>query len=224
MKTIRLLSFLILVLAGLPHVALSFYAPDLQHWINRDPMGDLASVQLQIITVLPDLENLSLLTEREKADAENNSLHVAASFAEWSDVNANLYGGIANDAINHVDPMGLDANSYADCIERYRNPITEQLPNAIAEKLGSGGGRSPRVPGWVPPAAHAANAAGNLATGGTGRVGIAGVKPHPTTWQHKWLGGKLGKFLGRAAVVLTVAEGFWDLGLLAGCGIAETID
>ena len=62
-----------------------------------------------------------------------------------------------------------------------------------------------------------------MLAGGTGRVGIAGTPPHPTSWQHRVLGGRLGRFLGRAAVGLTVFEGFWDIGLLAGCGIAEAV-
>jgi hypothetical protein len=56
-------------------------------------------------------------------------------------------------------------------------------------------------------------------------------KAHPTTWQNK-LGrkiartvgkpavGQVGKVAGRAAVVVTVADGFFDLGLVGGCAAA----
>ena len=220
----RVFFILLVAFASMAEVANAFYDPGLQRWINRDPLGDIGSTPTLTSSIKPSSEVESLVEKNIKSVAEINSLEIAAAIADWSQVNANIFGGIANDAINQADPFGLDSNSYADCIERYRNPITEQLPNAIAERLSSGGsGSGPRVTGWVPPAAHGANAAGNLATGGTGRVGIAGTPPHPTSWQHRVLGGRLGRFLGRAAVGLTVFEGFWDIGLLAGCGIAEAV-
>jgi hypothetical protein len=74
--------------------------------------------------------------------------------------------------------------------------------------------------------AEVCNAGLNKVVGGTGRVGIGGTKPHPTTWQHKLgskfgsVGSKIGKGAGRAAVVITIADGFYDLGLLGGCAAA----
>lgn len=217
---------LVILLGGL-HPASAFYDPGLQRWIERDPMGDIEGAAYIGALETPKIDYPNLLERTVKVKDENDSLSDSIALGDWSQANGNLFGGIANDPLNKADPFGLDANSYAACIEKYRNPITEQLPNAIAESLnkkGSGNGKGPHVPGWVPPAAHGANALGNLAVGSTGRVGIAGVPPHPTTWQHKLLGKWGGKFLGRAAIVLTVAEGFWDLGLLGGCGIAEAID
>jgi len=73
-------------------------------------------------------------------------------------------------------------------------------------------------------AGHAANAALNVAVGTTGRVGVGGVLPHATTWEHKALsafGGnasRVGRFAGRAAIVATVFEGFYDLGTIGRCG------
>ena len=63
------------------------------------------------------------------------------------------------------------------------------------------------------------------------RAGL-GRPSHPTSWQHKAAQAlskhagkfsrvvdKAGKFIGRAAVVLTVAEGFYDLGVEASCAL-----
>lgn len=210
---------LVAAIVSIVEAAHAFYDPGLQRWVNRDPLGDIASLPLTTATIKPNIE------------VEQNEVMTNDEFQDaWIRVNGNLYGAIGNSALNLIDPSGLDANSYANCIERYRNPITEQLPNAIAENLGSGG----RMPGWVSPAAHGANAAANRAVGDTRRTGIGGKKPHPTTWQNK-LGreiardagkpriGQVGKWFGRATVALTIFEGFWDLGLLAGCGIAEAI-
>jgi len=72
-------------------------------------------------------------------------------------------------------------------------------------------------------AAHSANAALNVAVGSTGRVGVGGVLPHATTWEHKALsafGGnasRVGRFAGRAAIVATVFEGFYDIGTIGRC-------
>ena len=208
-------------------VVCAFFDPNAGRWLNRDPLNDIGGAACISRLVTPQIDYPNLLERAVRFADGDGSLSDSIALEDWSQVNGNLFSGIANDPINKVDPFGLDANSYAACIEKYRNPLTEQLPNAIAEHLNkkdSGNGKGPHVPGWVPPAVHGANALGNLAAGSTGRVGIGGVPPHPTTWQHKLLGKWGGKSLGRAAIVLTVAEGFWDLGLLGGCGIAEAID
>lgn len=198
-------------------VSFAYYEPSSQRWISRDPLGDIANLPSMAGAAAPSIENERVV----QLEGENDSLNITTSQAAWTKVNVNVYGGIANDPINQADPFGLDANSYADCIERYRNPLTEQLPNAIAENLGSGG----RVPGLVPPAVHGGNALGNKLAGPVkGGVPSVSGPGHPTTWQHKLLGKWGGKLLGKVAIVLTVAEGFWDIGLLAGCGIAEAID
>ena len=210
-------------ISGLYYYGFRYYEPNLQRWINRDPMGDIGSLQMISQVIAPNLKNQNFLDNIVHVKSDQDSLDVTGSFVNWSRVDANLYGGIGNSSINLVDPFGLDATSYASCLERYRNPITEQLPNWIFEKLsGSGKGKGPRVPGWLPPAIHGANALGNKLAGPV-RGGVPSVSGpgHPTSWQHKTFGGKL---LGRAAIVLTVFEGFWDIGLLGGCGIAEAIN
>jgi RHS repeat-associated protein len=145
----------------------------------------------------------------------------------------NFYAYVRNNPVNLIDPSGLQSadlkNEYdlwkcdqdekkcqkdpppdfndclANCIERYRFSNIWTL------------------------GAHSANAAGNVATGGTGRAGF-GVPAHPTSWQH-WITskaqrcwpklapglGRAGKAAGRGAVVLTVAEGFYDIGLIGSC-------
>jgi RHS repeat-associated protein len=204
--------------SGLYYYGFRFYSPSLQRWPNSDPLGDIGSLALMTAAARPTVEGERFVEKVLRSKEESDSLNDTPSLSDWSQVNLNLFGGIGNDPVNMTDPFGLDANSYADCIERYRNPLTEQLPNAIAENLGSGR----RVPGWVPPGVHGANAAGNLLAGPV-RGGVPSVSGpgHPTTWQHKLLGAK---YTGWSMIALTVFEGFWDLGILAGCGIAEAME
>jgi hypothetical protein len=75
------------------------------------------------------------------------------------------------------------------------------------------------------------NPTANALAGNTGRMGFGGLGPHPTSWQHK-LGAQLskasrnpaysraGKFVGRAALVPTVFEGFYDIGAISRCAAA----
>lgn len=68
----------------------------------------------------------------------------------------------------------------------------------------------------------------NKLAGDTGRSGFGGLKRRPTSWQHKLGGqvsratgspwfGRAGKFAGRAALVPTIFEGFYDIGAIARC-------
>ena len=74
------------------------------------------------------------------------------------------------------------------------------------------------------------NPVANRLAGSTGRMGFGGLRPHPTTWQHK-VGASLsrtfrnptfsrvGKFAGRASLVPTVFEGFYDIGTIGRCAV-----
>jgi hypothetical protein len=74
------------------------------------------------------------------------------------------------------------------------------------------------------------NPIANRLAGSTGRMGFGGLGPHATTWQHK-VGANLsrtfknpafsrvGKFAGRAALVPTVFEGFYDIGTIGRCAV-----
>ena len=122
-----------------------------------------------------------------------------------------------NNPVDLADPLGLAAetavefwNCVSECVERYKFSNLYTL------------------------LASSANAAANLVIGDTGRVGIGGAPPHPTTWQHKvasevakrckplfpkaaQLISRGGRFAGRATIGLTVFEGFYDLGTIGRC-------
>jgi hypothetical protein len=186
-----------------------FVQPDPSIWPNQDPLGDDASMVYVAAAIGPHLQPRSASETAAIIETLNDPL---ATFAR---VNLNLYTAVGNNPISNFDPLGLDfASCYADCIERYRNPLTEKLPRLLI-------GKCPNP--WLTAAAAAANAAANKAVGPTGRTGVGGLKSHPTSWQHKLgsklgtVGGRIGKFLGRAAVGITLVDGLWDVGLLGGC-------
>lgn len=118
-------------------------------------------------------------------------------------VNLNLSAAVGNNPVSNIDPVGLDfADCYADCIEKRRSPVSRCI-------------------------AHIANAAGNKLAGPVkGGVPSKQGPGHSTTWQHKvgsklgTVGSKIGKAAGHAAIALTIADGFHDLGLLGGCAAA----
>ena len=70
----------------------------------------------------------------------------------------------------------------------------------------------------------------NALAGETGRTGLGGVPSHATTWQHKagaaisrvtgnpWFS-RVGRFVGRAALIPTVFEGFYDIGTIGRCAV-----
>lgn len=165
-------------------------------WLNRDPLGDDGSMVYAIAKIEPRIEPRSAGELGAMAEAVLDPLSM------FTRVNLNLYGAVGNNPVSNVDPFGLDfASCYADCIEKYRSPIDRSIGEIC-------------------------NAGLNKAVGSTGRTGVGGTPPHPTTWQHKVgskfgsVGSKVGKVAGRAAVVLTIFDGFFDLGLLGGCAAA----
>jgi RHS repeat-associated protein len=125
----------------------------------------------------------------------------------------NLYLYVRNNPLNLIDPWGLNATCpphdfwqcMSDCVERWRfsniYTFAGQSVNAAINKLF----------GWTP------------------RGGF-GIGRHPSSWQHKfglWLEkltglrvfDKAGKLAGRAAVGLTIFEGFYDIGMIGRCSV-----
>jgi RHS repeat-associated protein len=182
--------------SGLVYYLYRFYEPNLQRWPNRDPLGGDGSLVYATAKMEPRT------VPRTRSELVGMAAALLDPLSMFTQVSLNLYGAQGNDPVDNIDPFGLDfASCYADCIEHYRNPVGRSI-----SEIG--------------------NACLNRVAGGTGRVGIGGKPPHPTTWQHKVgskfgpVGSKLGKLLGRATIVLTVADGFWDIGLLGGCAAA----
>jgi len=80
----RLLGFLILLaLFSAPHLASAYYDPGVQRWINRDPLGELGFIVLQVADVNAD--------------------------DKW-DRDLNPFDFIANDPENGFDPVGLQVS------------------------------------------------------------------------------------------------------------------
>ena len=94
----RLLLILLFAIVGMVEVANAFYDPGLQRWINRDPLGDVS--------------NLPLLLVSSDTDGLNDSPEEAGVFTQ---INRNLFGTLANNPINSIDPLGLTDNSLDAC-------------------------------------------------------------------------------------------------------------
>jgi hypothetical protein len=88
--------------------------------------------------------------------------------------------------------------------------------------------------GWIT-AATIGNPVANALAGETGRTGVGGVPSHATSWQHKagalisratgnpWFS-RVGRFVGRAALIPTVFEGFYDIGAIGRCAAVCNAD
>lgn len=179
--------------SGMYYYGYRFYDPNLQRWINPDPLGDEAAIVYATAKIdrplePPSIDELAAITAA-----------VLDPLSMFTRINLNLHRATGNNPVSNVDPFGLDfASCWADCVENNRDPFG----NGIA---------------------YICNAAANKAVGSTGRTGIGGAPPHPTTWQHKLgsnagpVASKVGRAVGRLTVVLTIADGFFDLGLMIGC-------
>ena len=76
--------------------ATAFYDPGLQRWINRDPLGDVASLPVMTTGLTPWSESDGA---GEMAGDE--------FFAAWIDINRNLHGALENNPIERIDAFGL---------------------------------------------------------------------------------------------------------------------
>jgi RHS repeat-associated protein len=143
-----------------------------------------------------------------------------ALLKDTQELNGYIYAG--NSPVNFVDPYGLCPflDKWAACIEKWRWDWSWVIPSEVSDIAGK--------------VFSIGNPLANLLAGGTGRAGL-GIAEHATTWQHKLgrlltektgsrLFNKAGKLLGRAALVVTVGEGFWDLGTIMRCAAEAALD
>ncbi len=88
--------------SGLYYYLYRFYDPNLQRWLNRDPLGDIGGMIFAIA-------NIDLHLEAEAA-AMQDPLDV------FTRINLNLFGALANDPNDQIDPLGL-CNCWAHCMK-----------------------------------------------------------------------------------------------------------
>ena len=100
-----------------------YYSPELNRWLNRDPLGDDGS--LAIMTA-------GLLTKPGSGKA--NALSDDEAFSLWSAINRNLYNFVDNNPVNEVDPLGLDPNTeLAVAIARGDTEAIQSILDAVAD-------------------------------------------------------------------------------------------
>lgn len=173
----------------------AFYNPSQGRWINRDPLGDEASLvyanaRTDATTKIAPFHHI--------AGRVHGPEHSVSSFAR---VNANLFAAMGNDPINNIDPFGLD---FSDCWSKCMDDTAP--PPALS-------------------AAALANAAANAVCGRTPRGGIGtGPHPtswqHRLGSRLGTLGSRIGKAVGRGGVGGTIALGAADLRRMAGCALS----
>jgi RHS repeat-associated protein len=84
--------------SGLCYYGFRFYDPNLQRWLNRDPMGDYGSLANQAPVFLME---------------DGTGYGDEGFISTWVDVNRNLFLPVANNPNGVVDPYGLDCLSTA---------------------------------------------------------------------------------------------------------------
>jgi RHS repeat-associated protein len=90
--------------AELYYYGYRFYSPNLQRWLNRDPLGDTGGLVNQVVDITRNQENTS-------TDESTSEL-----FDAWVGINKNLYGGIGNNPVNVLDYFGLKpGDPYPTC-------------------------------------------------------------------------------------------------------------
>jgi RHS repeat-associated protein len=106
--------------SGLVYYLYRFYDPNLQRWLNGDPLGDYGSV-------------VYVITSTELRTPDEIALVAAAvrdPLAVFTRINLNLHGAMINDPVDQSDPEGLygfwnglwdeftDPNGYTACYAR----------------------------------------------------------------------------------------------------------
>jgi len=121
------------------------------------------------------------------------------------------YGYAANNPINRTDPSGLfsqrgDRPPPRDYFECLANCIEDRSWGNVVTRVVCVG-----------------NAAANYQVGRYPRSGFGRPAGWPSSWQHRCVMGtrlsQVGKFVGRACVVYTVWEGFYDIGAEIACAL-----
>jgi RHS repeat-associated protein len=91
--------------SGLVYYLYRYYEPSLQRWMNRDPIGDIASLWLVTSDVASPVES-----GNEGETAADELLNA------WIDINRNLYG-VGSDPVNLLDAFGLSpCSEFVDSI------------------------------------------------------------------------------------------------------------
>lgn len=92
--------------SGLYYYGYRFYYPNLQRWLNRDPLGDFGFlVKKSLRTYWPALRSSP---ERKQGP--------------------NLYWFVRNNALNYRDPFGLDCEfELADCLKKNKDDYAHQM-------------------------------------------------------------------------------------------------
>jgi hypothetical protein len=108
---------------------LRFYEPNLQRWLNQDPLGSFGSLVLM---------TAGLLAAPDSGDGEVMSGNEV--LGRWAAINRNLYTYADNTPPNRIDPFGLDgldspSASINSAIMRGDAQAIENLLNAIGEDL-----------------------------------------------------------------------------------------
>ena len=120
MRTMNKLCIFATLMCLISVQALAFYDPGVQRWINRDPLGDIASLPVMTADIAP-------------GSGSDNSAEMGddAFFDAWIDINRNLYGAMGNDPLQQVDPWGLcGAEEAASAAEKAAELAKEALQRA----------------------------------------------------------------------------------------------
>ena len=110
--------------AGLYYYGFRFYEPNVQRWINRDPLGDISSLPLMTAAIAPTIDS--------GGDGMTDGDFVNA----WTWANLNLYTGIGNNPLSLFDALGLDCEVNVNGKDVTINvPITYTGPGATKEAI-----------------------------------------------------------------------------------------
>jgi RHS repeat-associated protein len=116
--------------AGLYNFGYRFYDPNLQRWLNRDPMGDIGSLAY----LAPSLDQED---EANDSDGMTDDEFLSA----WTQANQNPFNSIGNDPVNTFDAFGLCDDSVDDAA--MSNPgetakLAKDMSNQLAKEAEDG--------------------------------------------------------------------------------------